>query len=181
MNRGWVRIVGGEHRGRRLQFPDRPGLRPTPDRVRETLFNWLGQDLTGRRVLDLYAGSGALGLEAASRGASSVVLVERDPVVAAALRGNADLLRLGSRTRVVQTDALEFARLDLQRYHVVFADPPYAELDPVRLVAALLPRLESGGFLYAEGPAPMTAPAGLSLTRSLRAGSVHAHLFCREP
>mgnify|MGYP001499068626 FL=1 len=91
--RNRVRIIGGQWRSRVLRFPDAEQLRPTPDRVRETLFNWLGQDLTGLRCLDLFAGSGVLGLEAASRGARLVVMVERDPIAFNALRENANLLQ----------------------------------------------------------------------------------------
>ena len=94
-----VRIIGGQWRGRLLRFPDAQGLRPTPDRVRETVFNWLGQDLTGVSCLDLFAGSGALGFEAASRGASRVVLVERDRVAAQALQANVATLQASSATR----------------------------------------------------------------------------------
>ena len=107
--RNTVRIIGGVWRSRILDFPDALDLRPTPDRVRETLFNWLGQDLSGRTCLDLFAGSGALGFEALSRGAASVVMVEKDPAVLRALRDSAQ--KLGGRNlTVVRGDALEFAR-----------------------------------------------------------------------
>ena len=107
MKTGELRIIGGAWRSRRIRFPDRPGLRPTPDRVRETLFNWLGQDLTGRDCLDLYAGSGALGFEAASRGARRVVMVERDAAALRALQANRALLDAAA-VAVVCADALEF-------------------------------------------------------------------------
>ena len=103
-----VRIIGGEWRSRRIRFPDAAGLRPTPDRVRETLFNWLGQDLTGRRCLDLFAGSGALGFEALSRGAAEVVMVESSRLAWRGLRATADELGAGARLRLVAGDALHF-------------------------------------------------------------------------
>ena len=115
MRTGQVRIIGGTHRRRLLRFPDRPGLRPTPDRVRETLFNWLGQELTGRRALDLFAGSGALGLEAASRGASEVVLIDSDRQAVEALRENVRSLGL-DRVEVRLGDALEFLRSDRREF-----------------------------------------------------------------
>jgi 16S rRNA (guanine966-N2)-methyltransferase len=171
-----VRIIGGTHRSRVLKFPDRPGLRPTPDRVRETLFNWLGQDLPGLACLDLFAGSGALGIEAASRGAASVVLVERDPVVADALRDNIALLRLDNAS-VVRGDALEFLRLDRHAFDVVFIDPPFAEADHAALLAKVADRLAPGARVYVESPRALDAPEGWSVQRRLHAGLVHAHLM----
>ncbi len=125
-----VRIIGGEWRRRWLRFPAAHGLRPTPDRVRETLFNWLGQDLTGLGCLDLFAGSGALGFEAASRGARQVVLLERDRRIADALQASALALQAGASVagavEIVRSDALEFLAHDRRIYDVVFMDPPYA-------------------------------------------------------
>src|SRR5512140_1735094 len=120
-----VRITGGEWRSRMVKVVDAQGLRPTPDSVRETLFNWLGQDLSGLDCLDLFAGSGILGFEAASRGAASVTQVERDAKVFAALRANALSLD-GDRFKLVRADALEFtasAESQSWRYDVVFLDP----------------------------------------------------------
>jgi 16S rRNA (guanine(966)-N(2))-methyltransferase RsmD len=114
-----VRIVGGQWRSRRIRFTPRSELRPTPDRVRETLFNWLGQDLTGLTCLDLFAGSGALGFEAASRGAAQVVMVERDRTAVASLDTNLKLL--GARqVELIRGDALEFLRGDRRQYDVIF-------------------------------------------------------------
>jgi len=124
VNRNRVRIVGGAWRSRLIPFPPTKGLRPTPDRVRETLFNWLGQDLTGKTCLDLFAGSGALGFEAASRGARRVAMVERDASVFQALAANRD--RLGAlAVELTKSDALEFLRADTGLYDVVFLDPPF--------------------------------------------------------
>ncbi len=122
---GELRIVGGAWRGRRLHFTAAPGLRPTPDRLRETLFNWLGDWIVGRRVLDLYAGSGALGIEALSRGAGGAVFIERSAPTAAALRANLGRLGAGA-VRVECADAREFLHSASDRFDLVFVDPPWA-------------------------------------------------------
>ena len=132
--------------------PTLPGLRPTPDRVRETLFNWLGQDLTGQVCLDLFAGSGALGLEAASRGAQLVVLVERDPRVYRALRGQRPRAAGARTVQLVRADALEFLAADARAYDVVFLDPPYAMREQGRLLDAVRARLAPGALVYLESP-----------------------------
>lgn len=120
-----VRIIGGKHRGRKLPVADAPGLRPTPDRVRETLFNWLGQNLSGWHCLDLFAGSGALGFEAASRGAASVVLVEQAPAVARILQTAVAALKEPALS-LVCTDALAYLKKpDIHPLDLVFIDPPY--------------------------------------------------------
>lgn len=174
-----LRIVGGTHRSRQIAFPPVPGLRPTPDRVRETLFNWLGQDLSGRDCLDAFAGSGALGFEAASRGARTVVMLERHGVCRRALQDNARALGL-SAVSVMAGDALEFLRLDPRRFHVVFLDPPFADTDYPALLALAAARVTDEGYLYVEAPRPQLPPAGWILHRSLAAGHVHAHLFRRQ-
>src|SRR3954465_14494669 len=120
-----VRIIGGEWRSRLINFEPRADLRPTPDRVRETLFNWLGQDLTGKTCLDLFAGSGALGFEAASRGAERVVMIESDPVAWRALQDNVARLK-ASAVELKRGDALEFLRADDGCYAVLFLDPPFS-------------------------------------------------------
>src|SRR6187397_596042 len=128
-----VRIIGGTWRSRVIAFAPRADLRPTSDRVRETLFNWLGQDLTGVVCLDLFAGSGALGFEAASRGAARVVMVERDRAACASLKENRDLLG-ADRIEIVERDALEFLRQDGAQYDVIFLDPPFSEDYRLRLI-----------------------------------------------
>lgn len=179
MKTGEVRIIGGNWRSRKLRFPALPGLRPTPDRVRETLFNWLGQDLTGRDCLDLYAGSGALGFEAASRGARRVVMVERDATVLRALQANREMLD-ATGVEVVRADALEFIQHHDGRYQVVFADPPFAD-DQWRQLLELLPRcLTADGLVYCERARALSAPPGWAVVRSGRAGQVSHQLLKRS-
>jgi 16S rRNA (guanine966-N2)-methyltransferase len=180
---GHVRIIGGQWRGKRLRVPELPGVRPTPDRVRETLFNWLAPVIGGSRCLDLFAGTGVLGFEAASRGAREVVLIERDHGVAERLREAAAALA-PDRLAVVEADALVWLGSPARPFDVVFLDPPYD--------AGLLQRatqcLEAGGwlapgaFIYLEAPAeagPPLLPDGWRLHRSGRAGAVGYHLALR--
>jgi 16S rRNA (guanine(966)-N(2))-methyltransferase RsmD len=177
-----VRIIGGAWRRQKLPVPDAPGLRPTPDRVRETLFNWLGQDLTGWTVLDAFAGTGALGFEAASRGAARVQLLERDPALARGL--DAARLRLGAATvEVAQADAIAWMRRAPAAFDLVLLDPPFdaglfePALDAAR--ACAVPQ----GWIYLEAPSEFDAAAlaarGLERYRHARAGAVHAHLLRR--
>ena len=175
-----MRLIGGLWKRSKLPVADRPGLRPTPDRVRETLFNWLGPGLAGWRVLDAFAGSGALGFEAASRGAAHVRLLERDPLLVRSL--------LASRARL-QASALQVERADALAWmagavrdslDLVFLDPPFdaglaapALVQAARLVAV-------GGLIYLESADPVAQwPAGLLLHRASRAGAVHSQLFKR--
>ena len=175
-----VRLIGGRWKRSKLPVADRPGLRPTPDRVRETLFNWLGQDLSGWRCLDAFAGSGALGFEAASRGAAEVLLLERDPALARSLQASA--ARLGAETlAVVCADALAWmARAEPARFDLVLLDPPWDAdlLDPAIMRA--LPLVAADGFVYLEsGQALPHTPAGFGLWREGRAGAVHHGLWRR--
>jgi 16S rRNA (guanine966-N2)-methyltransferase len=160
-----VRIIGGNFRGRKVAFPDRPDLRPTLGRVRETLFNWLRADVGGSRCLDLFAGSGALGFEAASRGAAAVTLVERDRRVAASLRDNA--ARLGADNVTVVCDRAErVLRRGGEPWDIVFLDPPFQQtllasmLELIRDCGALAPE----GLVYLEAPRRETLPVGEWLT-----------------
>jgi len=175
-----VRIIGGLWRSRILEFPDVADLRPTPDRVRETLFNWLGRDLTGLSCLDLFAGSGALGFEALSRGAASVVMVEKNAAALAALRENARKLAAANLT-VVRGDALEFARGARSRFDVVFVDPPYRLGLQAAALALVRRLLVEGGRVYAESEAALDPPHGWTVLKSARAGKVHFHLLGRTP
>jgi len=185
-----VRIVGGSLRGRKLKFPDAPGLRPTPDRVRETLFNWLAPHIAGMRVLDLFAGSGALGFEAMSRGAAQVVLVESNRDAAIELREAVTRFALGN-ARIESTDALAYLKRAMipggeGPFDLIFLDPPFASglqrpaLDRIEELGALAP----GGFCYLESPrraviAPL--PEGWTLHRSGTAGEVGYHLLHVQP
>lgn len=173
-----VRIVGGTHRGRKIGFPDAAGLRPTGDRIRETLFNWLQPVLPGSRCLDLFAGSGVLGIEAASRGAAEVVLVESAARVAGALRQSLGELGLGDRVRLVEADALGWLRsAPPVPFDIVFLDPPFA----ADLLAAAATALEAHGWLAegawiylerAEAGGTWPVPANWSVLRDKRAGQV---------
>jgi 16S rRNA (guanine966-N2)-methyltransferase len=181
-----IRIIGGEWRRRWLRFPAAEGLRPTPDRVRETLFNWLGQDLTGLVCLDLFAGSGALGFEAASRGARQVVLLERDRRIAEALQGSALALQAGTAVaatiEIVRSDALEFLAHDRRSYDVVFMDPPYGFWEQSRqglnaLLSRLAGRVTAGARVYLEAPDFPQLPPGWRSVKRDRAGAVHYQLL----
>jgi 16S rRNA (guanine966-N2)-methyltransferase len=171
-----VRIIGGVHRGRVIRFPSVEGLRPTPDRVRETLFNWLGQDLTGRRTLDLFAGSGALSLEAASRGAELAVAIERNAALARAIAASASAIG-ASAVEVHAAEARAWLAREARRFDVVFLDPPFRD-DPWEwLLPACAPRLDSQGFVYAEAVREIEPPPALEPCRRAKAGQVHYHLF----
>ena len=171
-----VRIVGGTHRSRLIEVPDAMGLRPTPDRVRETLFNWLGQELDGLACLDLFAGSGALGFEAASRGAASVTLVEFAPKVLAHLRGTQAKLALPN-LHLVAGDALKFLQATPQQFDLVFLDPPYRQGWLERLEPLLHRVLAPGAKVYVEAEEAVDAFAGLNLLKSGKAGQVNYRLF----
>ncbi|MCM2491250.1 16S rRNA (guanine(966)-N(2))-methyltransferase RsmD [Burkholderia glumae] len=181
-----IRIIGGEWKRTPLPVLDLDGLRPTPDRVRETLFNWLGQDLHGRRCLDLFAGTGALGFEAASRGAASVVMVERNARAAQQLRVIRDKLSARA-VEVAEADALRLAAgLAPASFDVVFVDPPFADAELFERALALAVKLVApGGHLYVEAgdaldPAAHEALAGWTVTREGKAGAVRYHLLQRE-
>ncbi len=176
-----VRIIGGVWKRSKLPVADRPGLRPTPDRVRVTLFNWLGQTLAGWRCVDAFAGSGALGFEAASRGAAEVVLLERDPVLVASLDATRERLGAGA-VRVERTDALQWlGRAPSGAFDVVFLDPPFDSSLLSPALGAAARTVLVGGFIYAEGPAGVDATAmeaaGLEPWRAARAGAVHFQLL----
>ena len=177
-----VRIIGGSHRRRLLHFPDIPGLRPTPDRVRETLFNWLGQDLTGLVCLDAFAGSGALGFEAASRGAQRVVMWERDAKALAALRRHA--LELGiDGVEVLAADAVAQLGGAGELFDLIFQDPPFAAGFLDRALTGAATRLRPGGRIYAESakqlPQDMLEHLGFALVRQGKAGLSHYCLLER--
>jgi 16S rRNA (guanine966-N2)-methyltransferase len=178
-----IRIIGGQWRRTRLKVIDKPGLRPTPDRVRETLFNWLGQDLSGWRCVDAFAGTGVLGLEAASRGAAQVLMVEQDAVLVRDLQENATRLK-ADRVSVQRGDGVAaLLRLSSGSVDLVFIDPPFDGpwFEPALKAAARAVPL--GGWIYLEAPVAWPAEAlgalGLKCERHLKAGAVHAHLLQR--
>jgi 16S rRNA (guanine966-N2)-methyltransferase len=170
-----VRIVGGTLRSRQIEVPERPSLRPTPDRVRETLFNWLGQELDGLTCLDLFAGSGALGFEAASRGAARVVMVDCDHVAVQALQANRERLRT-RQVEVVQSGALDYLARAPERFDVVFLDPPFRQNLLPGVLGSLPERLAGNARVYVESPAAVVAPGWKELRRG-RAGQVSFQLM----
>ena len=183
LRRHEVRLIGGRWKRSKLPVADAPGLRPTPDRVRETLFNWLGQELSGWRCLDAFAGSGALGFEAASRGAAAVVLLERDRRIAAKLEEAKQRLHAHA-VRVEVADALAWmARGAAESFELVFIDPPFDAplIEPALPLACRLVVPE--GWIYVEAGRPLAPPAlaalGLVVHRQGRAGAVHFHLLRR--
>lgn len=175
-----VRIIGGAWRRRVLRFPDSEALRPTPDRVRETLFNWLGQDLDGLTCLDLFAGSGALGFEAASRGAARTVLVEQAPRVLAALRENVKMLGAEGTVEIVRADALQYLASTASKFDIVFLDPPYRQGWMERLTQSLLAVVREDGAIYVEAEHEIASLGDWRAVRHGRAGEVHFHLLRRD-
>jgi 16S rRNA (guanine966-N2)-methyltransferase len=179
--RNSVRIIGGVWRGRRVHFPDMPGLRPTPDRVRETLFNWLQHSLQGTRCLDLFAGSGALGLEALSRGAAEVVFVEQFPAASRTLQEQLVRLSGEGKGRVMEMGAVRFLRTPAKPFDVAFLDPPFGK----DALAEYIPMLDAGDWLKVGGLVYLeneriagvpTIPAHWELLKSKSAGEVGYHL-----
>jgi 16S rRNA (guanine966-N2)-methyltransferase len=180
---GRIRIIGGRWRGRKLPVLDRPGLRPTPDRVRETLFNWLTPWLPGARVLDLCAGTGVLGLEALSRGAAHATLVDHDPELAGQIAAWARALDGTAAVEVVTAEARRFLAGDRSRYDLVFFDPPYdAGLWP-EVLPHLPESLKDGALLYLEFPGggQPPLPAGFVPHRRARAGAIEYGLWRYAP
>lgn len=174
-----VRIIGGKWRRRLLRFPPAAGLRPTPDRVRETLFNWLGQDLPEFATLDLFAGSGALSFEALSRGAVLAVAVDAGELAVAGLRENAAALD-ATGLEPHRADALAYLRRESRGFDLIFLDPPFREEWLPRLWPFLPARLNPGGWLYVEQGHPAVPPPGWEVFRHQRAGQVHYHLLRRD-
>jgi 16S rRNA (guanine966-N2)-methyltransferase len=171
-----IRIIAGEYRGRRIKVPTRPDLRPTPDRVRETLFNWLGQWLDGQSCLDLFAGSGALGFEAASRGAARIVMVESDRTAFDALQATRQMIGASS-VELVFGDALGYLAREGERFDVVFLDPPFRQNALPAVLVRLQARLNTAARVYIESDAPVTAGEQFKELKRARAGQVSYQLF----
>ena len=178
-----IRIIGGQWKRTKLAVADRPGLRPTPDRVRETLFNWLGQDLTGWRCIDVFAGTGVLGFEAASRGAKEVQLVELDTALVAQLKRTQIQLKANA-TQVVRGDGVvTLKQMDPASMDVIFIDPPFDSVLFEPALAAAGRVVAADGFIYLEAPVLWSDESlkdmGLMVHRHLKAGAVHAHVLKR--
>jgi 16S rRNA (guanine966-N2)-methyltransferase len=201
--RNAVRIVGGQWKRSVITFSDADGLRPTPDRVRETVFNWLGQDLTGMHVLDAFAGTGALALEAASRGAARVVALDTNPTNVRTIATHVERLGGAGVVEVLRADALQYLanacgaglnpplvrgegeavreeRTNASRFDIIFLDPPFTA-DLYSKLADLAPQvLRENGMLYVEAPEKFDTYGGLVLRKHLKAGMVHAQVFVRD-
>ena len=179
-----MRIIGGKWKRRRLKVVDSRGLRPTPDRVRETLFSWLEPRIHHSRCLDLFAGTGALGFEAASRGAKQVVMVELNPIAVSVLREQCAALG-AKEVEVVQADALEWLDSGGPEFDIVFLDPPFGRFEPAALCSRVdrSGRLKPLGVVYLETGVEQPEPAlpqGWRLLKSQRAGQVRYHLASRD-
>jgi 16S rRNA (guanine966-N2)-methyltransferase len=180
-----LRIIGGQWRGRKLSFPDVEGLRPTGDRIRETLFNWLAPEIQGSRCLDLFAGSGALGIEALSRGAAASIMVERDAKAAAQLRSNLEILKT-EQGRIINAEVLSLLQKGNadEPYHIIFIDPPFQ----LKLWQAVIEALEAGHWLADNATIYIESgrddgyhpPINWQLHRDKHAGAVSYRLFYRE-
>ena len=178
-----LRIIGGQWKRSKIKVIDKPGLRPTPDRVRETLFNWLGQDLTGWRCVDAFAGTGALGFEAASRGAASVLMLEQDAQLVSLL-GETQKRLSASAVQVQKGDAMmALQRLSPSTLDVIFLDPPFESTHFEKALQAAAQAVAPEGWVYLEAPkawpAEDLAACGLNLVKYMKAGAVHAHLLQR--
>ena len=171
-----VRIGGGEWRSRLLSFPDVPGLRPTPDRVRQTLFNWLGQDLHGLHCLDLFSGTGVMGFEALSRGAAQAVMVEKSLPAVKALQANKAALH-AEKARILQQDALQFLAQNREVFNVIFVDPPYEQGWLPKLLPLLAPHLASDGAVYVEAEFALADDETWQVIKHGKAGNVFYHLL----
>jgi 16S rRNA (guanine966-N2)-methyltransferase len=175
-NLNQVRISGGEWRSRLLRFPDVPGLRPTPDRVRQAVFNWLGQDMHGQNCLDLFAGTGAMGFEALSRGAKSLVLVEKSTAAYQALRENQQTLK-AEHAMLYHQDAMHFLAQNQQQYDLIFLDPPYNQGWLDRLLPNLTQHLAPDGVVYVEAEYALADTPTWQLIKHGKAGNVFYHLL----
>ncbi|MBU6467583.1 MAG: 16S rRNA (guanine(966)-N(2))-methyltransferase RsmD [Betaproteobacteria bacterium] len=175
-NKGKVKIIGGKWRGRWLEFSGVEDLRPTPNRVRETLFNWLGQTMTDKICLDLFAGSGALGFEALSRGALKAVFVETFPASVKALKQNAAKLNADNMS-IISTDSYQWLKTDKQEYDIIFLDPPFTKTDYDALLELVADKLAPGGVVYCESPKGLVVNEKWSVIKQAQAGQVQYQLL----
>lgn len=175
---GKIRIIAGKWRGRKLDVIDYPGLRPTPDRVRETLFNWIQQEIVGARCLDLFAGTGALAFEALSRGASEVIMVESNPEIIESLNRHAQTL--GSENHTIQlADAMSWLKQGVQGFDIIFLDPPFKQGYVEKCCALIIEEslLNTNGLLYIESEKNVELPDGWQLKKQKNAGQVQSMLI----
>lgn len=171
-----MRISGGEWRSRLLRFPDVPGLRPTPDRVRQAVFNWLGQDMHGRNCLDLFAGTGAMGFEALSRGAKSLVMVEKSLAAYQSLRENQQTLK-AEHVTLHNLDALHFLAQNQQQFDLIFVDPPYKQGWLDKLLPNLAQHVAPDGVVYVEAEYALVDISQWQVIKHGKAGNVFYHLL----
>ncbi|MDO9206126.1 16S rRNA (guanine(966)-N(2))-methyltransferase RsmD [Methylotenera sp.] len=175
-----IRINAGEWRSRLIKFPDATGLRPTPERVRQTVFNWLGQDLTGQACLDLFAGTGVMGFEALSRGAITATLVEKSMPAYKAMLENKQLLK-AENANVLHQDALQFLNTNKQKFNLIFLDPPYNEAWLPKVLPLLAEHLQNEGLVYVEAEYALESTQGNAqgwqVIKQSRAGNVFYHLL----
>ena len=180
-----VRINAGEWRSRLIKFPDAEGLRPTPERVRQTVFNWLGQDLTGLNCLDLFSGTGVMGFEALSRGAIAVTLVEKSSPAYKALISNKQLLQ-ADKANILHQDALQFLNQNTLIFNIIFLDPPYNQEWLPKLLPLIAAHLHAEGLVYVEAEyaldeSQLNASAGFmadwQIVKQNKAGNVFYHLL----
>ncbi|MFM9835879.1 MAG: 16S rRNA (guanine(966)-N(2))-methyltransferase RsmD [Methylophilaceae bacterium] len=171
-----VRINAGVWRSRLIKFTDAEGLRPTPDRVRQTVFNWLGQELTGKTCLDLFSGTGAMGFEALSRNAKQVTMVESASLAFKALKQNKELLK-AQNCQILQQDALQFLAKNTQKFDVIFCDPPYQKDWLTKLLPLLHEPLSATGVVYAEAEFELKSSELWQVYKAGKAGNVYYHLL----
>ena len=171
-----VRINAGVWRSRQLKFPDVAGLRPTPERVRITVFNWLGQEMTGKTCLDLFAGTGAFGFEALSRNAKQVVMVENARPAYQALIRNQALLK-ADRSQILNQDAKQFLAHNTQQFDVIFCDPPYHQSWLAQLLPTLNQHLSKDGIVYVEAEFEIQSNEDWQVIKQNKAGNVYYHLL----
>lgn len=171
-----VKISTGVWRSRQIKFPDAAGLRPTPDRVRQTVFNWLGQDLTGKYCLDLFAGTGVMGFEALSRGAKSVTMIEKNGQVFKALKDN-QLTLNAALANLQLMDAMQFLSSNKTLFDVVFCDPPYGQQWLEKVLPILHVHLHPNALVYAEAEHEMQSDDDWQVFKAGKAGNVYYHLL----
>lgn len=174
-----VRINAGVWRSRLLKFPDVEGLRPTPDRVRQTVFNWLGQDLTGKTCLDLFAGTGAFGFEALSRNAKSVTMIENSSQAYQSLLHNQTVLG-AQNCQILHQDTLVFLNNNAQKFDIIFCDPPYNKGWLDKILSQLNQHLNQDGMLYLEAEFEIKADATWQVMKQNKAGNVYYHLLAQN-